>query len=158
MEQREIHYEILEVFLRVLNKYRTVEKLPVMFETGDKLYKQEINAIEAIGKDPGKNVSTVAQTLGVTKGTISPLVSRLAKRGFVRKFKGGDNNKEVLLDLTMQGKRIFHEHEMLLHKLHADLFEQYEKENPQYLSFLKRFLTQAERLIEEHYDDLQGSG
>ncbi|MBI9075182.1 MAG: winged helix-turn-helix transcriptional regulator [Desulfatibacillum sp.] len=147
----------MEVFLRVLNKYRTLEKLPTVFETGDKLHKQEVNAIEAIGLDPGKNVSSLAQTLGVTKGTISPLVSRLSQKGFVKKFKGGDNDKEVLLDLTMQGKRIFHEHEMLRLKLHADLFEQYEKENPQYLSFLKRFLTQAERLIEEHYEETQGN-
>ncbi len=154
MERRQIHSDILESFLRVLNRYKAIEKLPITFETGDKLYKQEIYTMEIIGSAPGNNISTLAQTLGVTKGTMSPLVSKLAKRGFVKKYKGGDNDKDVLLELTLQGQRVFHEHEILRLKLHGDLFEQFEQENPEYLSFLKRFLTEAERLLDEHQEEI----
>ena len=157
MKTKTTYTDILELFRRVVNKYRSLEKAPIPFGTGDSLFRQEVSAIQAIGADPGKNVSELAQILGVTKGTASPIVTRLAKRGLVTKYKNADNNKEVLLDLTIRGKSVYHENELLLIKLRQALFDRYEKEKPEYLEFLKEFLAQMEVLIEEHYAELHAS-
>ncbi|SHI49166.1 transcriptional regulator, MarR family [Desulfatibacillum alkenivorans DSM 16219] len=155
METRSTYTDILKLFRRVVNKYRSLEKAPILFGTGDSLFRQEVSAIQAIGADPGRNVSELAHILGVTKGTASPIVTRLAKRGLVNKYKNLDNNKEVLLELTVRGESVYHENELLLIKLRQALFERYEKENPEYLEFLKDFLVQMEELIEEHYAELR---
>lgn len=96
------------------------------------------------------NVTQLAEQLGVTKGTISPVVTKLAKRGYVSKLKGGENNKEVLLRLTVKGQMAYHGHEMFHLKLHTELFEEFERENPDHIEFLKRFLQVGEQLIDKY--------
>jgi DNA-binding MarR family transcriptional regulator len=66
--------------------------------------------LDAIGDHPGVNMTEFAREIGVTKGAVSQIVKKLESKGFVKRFKGIDNNKDVLLELTSSGKEAYLNH------------------------------------------------
>jgi DNA-binding MarR family transcriptional regulator len=149
MEEQKDYYEIMKILIRVINKFHALDKIPRDFGTGEKLYMPEIHTIGAIGKTPGMNITEVAEKMGVTKGTISPVVTKLAKRKYVLKFKGGDNKRDILLQLTPKGQIAYHGHEMFHLKMHAKLFGPFE-DKPEFLRLLKEFLRVGEGMLDSY--------
>ena len=43
-------HNFAETFLRIINKFKALEKIPIDHGTGDLLYASEINTLEIIGK------------------------------------------------------------------------------------------------------------
>ncbi|GAK58578.1 transcriptional regulator, MarR family [Candidatus Vecturithrix granuli] len=150
MERQQQYMQLIETLFRVINKFYALEKIPRDYGVGENFYRQEIHAIAVIGNHPDINVMQLAEQLGVTKGTISPVVTKLEKRGYVSKLKGGESNKEILLRLTIKGQMAYHGHEMFHLKLHAELFEEFDRENPEHIEFLKRFLQVGEHLVDKY--------
>lgn len=99
-------------FNRVVSKFKIAGRVPKDHGTGELLYSSEIHTIAAISEDQRINISELAKKLGVTKGTISQLVSKLEGKGYLKKVKGVNNQKEVLLELTQKGERakLGHDH------------------------------------------------
>ena len=60
--------EFREAFIRIVAKYRILEKKPQDYGIGEVLHPSEIHAIEMIGKNPGINVTGLAVRLGLPKG------------------------------------------------------------------------------------------
>jgi DNA-binding MarR family transcriptional regulator len=147
MQVQNEYYDIMKMLMRVVNKFHALDRTPRDFGTGERLYMTEIHTIDAVGKTPDMNVTEIAETLGVTKGTLSPLVSRLAKRKYVTKFKGGANRRDVLLRLTPKGQIAYHGHEMFHLKMHAKLFEQFE-DQPEFIRLLKQFLRVGDDMLD----------
>ena len=81
------------------------------FGTGVSMYRSEIHTIQAIGKNPGINVTTLAEYFGVTKSAVSQTIAKLRKKGLLRKTHAPGNAKEVILELTDLGITGFHNHE-----------------------------------------------
>ena len=143
------YQELMWLVLQVINKFSAMEKEPRYFGTEEKLYSREIHTIQAIGNYPDINVTDLASKLGVTKGTVSPIVTKLAKKKLVLKFKGGNNNKEVLLRLTPKGEVAYHAHEMFERQFLSRLFEVFEKATPENIAFLKEFLQVSNKILDE---------
>lgn len=140
----------MELIFQVINNFQSVEQIPQYFGTEEKLYPREIHTIQAIGNYPDINVTDLAAKLGVTKGTISPIVTKLARKTFVTKFKSGENNKEVLLQLTPKGQVAYHAHEMFEQQFRLRFFEMFDRATPENLEFLHSFLQMSKSLLEEH--------
>jgi DNA-binding MarR family transcriptional regulator len=81
------------------------------FGTGVAMYRSEIHTVQAIGKNPGINVTTLAAYFGVTKSAVSQTIGKLKKKGLVRKTYVPGNAKEVMLELTDLGLTGFRNHE-----------------------------------------------
>ncbi len=81
------------------------------YGTGIPLYRVEIHTIQAIGLNPGINVSALARNMSVTKGAISQTVNKLARKGLVRKMHVGADSREISLLLTDLGWVAYHQHE-----------------------------------------------
>jgi DNA-binding MarR family transcriptional regulator len=105
-----------------------------------------------IHQEQDTNATRMAERLGVTKGAISQTLSRLEKKGILRKIKDPYNKNELTIEFTSLGKTI------LDHYLHvtAELHQQYD----QYLSTLtdnertiiRGFLSQAEIIMDRLMD------
>jgi DNA-binding MarR family transcriptional regulator len=104
-------HELKEAFLRIINKFNELEKIPIDHGTGDLLYASEINTLEIIGKSPGINFTQIARKRGVTKGAVSQIVAKLVRKGLVVKKQALDNGKTVLLELSDMGAIAFENHE-----------------------------------------------
>lgn len=153
MNKEQHYHHIMELVFQAINKFQTIEQIPQCFGTEEKLYPREIHTIQAIGNYPDINVSDLASKLGITKGTISPIVTKLARKKLVTKFKRGKNNKEVLLRLTPKGQVAYYAHEMFELQFRSRLFEVFEQATPENLEFLHEFLNVSNDLLDEH---LQG--
>ncbi|MBI5680325.1 MAG: MarR family transcriptional regulator [Methanobacterium sp.] len=88
---------------------------------GDKLIKQskitlkiyqkltiaEANAIYAIGIEEPKTMKQLAETLDVAVSTPTRTVDRLVEKGYANRTVGTKDRRQVLIELTPKGKKLF---------------------------------------------------
>jgi DNA-binding MarR family transcriptional regulator len=108
--------QIMQKFDRVVMIMESMHSPSLSFGTGVLMYRREIHTIQAIGRNPGINITTLAEYMGVTKGAVSQIIKKLNKKGLVRKNYADGNAKEVILELTDLGQIGFQNHE----KFHMD--------------------------------------
>ena len=111
-----IYEEILEKLEKIIMLTESMHTPPLSFGTGNLMHTKEIHTIQAIGRYPGINVTKLAEQMGVTKGAASQTISKLVKKGLVRKRQVFGNKREVVLELTDIGWIGFQNHE----KFHMD--------------------------------------
>jgi DNA-binding MarR family transcriptional regulator len=102
---------ILNKFDRVVTAMEGMHAPSLSFGTGVAMYRREIHTIQAIGKNPGINITALAESMGVTKGAASQTITKLTKKGLVRKTYAPGNAKEVVPELTDLGWIGFRNHE-----------------------------------------------
>jgi DNA-binding MarR family transcriptional regulator len=137
--------ELIKRFFRIVNKVNSRDRFPADFGTGDLLTMGEVHMIEAIGNRPGANVTAVAEGLGVTKGAVSQMVSRLSKKGYVTGTTLRGNGNEVSLDLTAKGKMAYQGHAKYHAAMYANVFKDITNEE---LSVLDKVLRETESQLD----------
>ncbi len=103
-EQKKFDY-LLDLISTTMNRMDSLESFPYDFGTGVKMYRTEIHTLSAIARDPGINLTRLAEVMGVTKGAASQTVSKLVKKGMLEKAHSSSNDKEIRLLLTELGKK-----------------------------------------------------
>lgn len=111
--------ELYCIWMQIRNKMNLIENIPRTFGVEKPLFLSEIHTIQAIGMTKENNIRTIAEILGVTPSAASQTVTRLKKKGFVKKVRGIKNEKEVSLVLTPAGKIAYDNHE----KTHRQMYE-----------------------------------
>ncbi|EJQ34551.1 MULTISPECIES: MarR family transcriptional regulator [Bacillus cereus group] len=100
----------------------------------------ELHVIECIGKNGLMNVTAITTEMGMTKGAISKICTKLFQKQFVEKMQMLDNQKEIFFRLTESGNEIYKAHEKL-HKQAEEkwllLLDGYRKEEQ---DFIQRFI------------------
>jgi len=99
--------EIMELLLRVVNKYNALEKIPVRRSSGYGLYHSERHMLDRIGDNPDMNITDLARASRVTKGAISQIVKKLETKEIIRRYKKAANDKEVFIQLTEAGRVVY---------------------------------------------------
>ena len=102
---------LMEEVSRLIARAESLHRPRFDFGTGIGLYRSEIHTIQTIGRNPGINVTRLAERMGVTKGAVSQMLGRLAKKGLAEKGTISGNEKEVIGELTDLGRRAFENHE-----------------------------------------------
>jgi len=114
------------------------------------MYRKEIHTLQAIGQHPKINITALAEHMGVTKGAVSQMVSKLVKKEMIRKIYAEDNKKEVILELTNLGRIGFHNHE----KFHMDIFnivrEYYGEQLKTKLEIFKTVMSDLNAILEDY--------
>lgn len=149
------HAELMNIsagWIRVLNIMNELESTPRDFGTGDLLHCSEIHTLMAIGKNPDVNVTNLATFLGISKSAISQMITRLARKGLVERYKCPENEKETKLCLTPRGTIAFLGHE----QHHAIIFTRMQEKlgfmtDEQY-EFLIRVFNAIEETAKEFTD------
>ena len=95
--------EATEQLLRLTNKMMWGRKHPRDYGTGELLYMSEVEVITEVARNPEINLTELSQLLGVTKATLSPIVNRLEKKGYLSKKQSPNNSKIRLLSLKDKG-------------------------------------------------------
>ena len=142
--------EILEQFVRIINKYNALEKNPFDYGCGENLYPSEIHAIEAIGKHPDVHMAEIANVLGVTRGAVQQTAGKLLKKGLVEKLMDENDKKKVYLSLTPKGKIAFQGHEEYHAELASYLAEHFNRLRPKEAESLTDFFTRVESFMDAY--------
>lgn len=150
----EIH-NFTETFLRIINKFKILEKIPIDHGTGNLLYASEINTLEIIGKYPGINMTELARKRGVTKGAVSQIVTKLVKKQLVLKNQVPDNDKVLSLRLTGSGEIAFENHEKFHAKYDAPMIEKLKSMSVEQLAVIADTFEMLEDTIDSYLKDLK---
>jgi len=118
IEENNQYEQLMRILDQVLAKVESLHSPFHDFGTGVPIYRNEIHTIQDIGIHPRINLKTLAEHMGVTKGAASQTITKLVRKGMVRKTRAKGNAKEVFLELTDLGWIGFRNHE----KFHMDMF------------------------------------
>ena len=158
MNRENASKEIIELFIRMVNKYNALEKIPARHGTKHNLYHSERHMLDKIGDNTGMNVTEFAAATGVTKGAISQLVSKLEKKGIVRRYKKSTNDKEVFLELTKSGQEVYKKHKEVSEQAITPLYNELSKHSDEKVAFLLTmfkwlddYLDKSKKKMEEHH-------
>jgi DNA-binding MarR family transcriptional regulator len=145
--------KLSESWIRILNKMDEVEKCPNDFGSGNLLHCSEIHTIMAIGKNKDINITKLAGFLGISKSAISQMITRLAGKDLVEKYRDPDNDKEIRLRLTPRGTIAYLGHEQYHAKIYAFMQQKLGPVTEEQFLFLTQFLAALEETADEFLQD-----
>jgi len=156
MNRKKTCEEIADLFIKLANKYNSLEKIPVDYGVGKDLYHSERHLLDQIGDYPEKNITELAQFMGVTKGAISQTVKKLENKGIVNRYKGEQNEKEVFLKLTETGKGVYEKHKEVNQRSIMPLYEELKKYSDDKVYFLVEMFKWMDTFLDESKIKMQG--
>jgi DNA-binding MarR family transcriptional regulator len=149
MERKKATREITDLLIQMVNKYNALEKAPVKLKKGHTLYHSERHMIDNIGANPEMNITEFAESLGVTKGAISQVVSKLEKKGMVKRRRKSD---------TREGVELYRMHKKVNEESLLPLYNKLKKHSDEEIDFLmdmfrwiNGFLDSSRKRMEEHH-------
>ncbi|WP_304509995.1 MarR family winged helix-turn-helix transcriptional regulator [Anaerotignum sp.] len=148
-------HDFKETFLRIINKFKVLEKIPIDHGTGDLLYASEINTLEIIGKFPGINLTQLAEKKGVTKSAVSQIVAKLVKKQLVTKNQSPNHEKVFFLELTNSGEVAFKNHEKFHEKYDLPMIEKLNGMNDKQFDQVAEIFEMLESTIDNYLKDLK---
>ncbi|EMT54593.1 MULTISPECIES: MarR family winged helix-turn-helix transcriptional regulator [Brevibacillus] len=106
---------------RVILQLQRLERQPRTFGEAGVLTPSEIHTIDAIGCEGGILMSALASRLGVTKGAVTQLVTRLEAKALVTRTTHPTDSRAVMVSLTEKGKVAYRIHEEMHHEFYQQL-------------------------------------
>lgn len=90
--------------------YRSLSKAEELLLRGlsdDDLSQSELRVLESVAElqDAGATVTEIARDLEITPPSVTMVVKRLEKKGYVTKARSGEDARRVLIVLTRKGSR-----------------------------------------------------
>lgn len=141
--------KISYTILRVVWKLFAADRKTRYYGTDQPLHEAEIHMIKAIKEHEGIHVTGLAEALGVTKGAVSQILMKLARKGMIVKDRDADNQSRLVLRLSPKGETAHIHHEQF-HQIFDDAVgEILGGASEAETVFLKGFFTALERKIDE---------
>ncbi|MEK4429865.1 MarR family transcriptional regulator [Paenibacillus sp. FSL M7-0802] len=147
-------YDLLIKMNHQLEQHQQRESMTILEEIHEhfdgiaSLNLTDVHVIDCIGRHEPINVTTLADRIELSKGTVSKVSTKLIKEGWIRRTQLNDNKKEIYFRLTPLGKRLFLVHERLHVKVQQQLFEFLNRYSSEELNVLKRLLSDGVDLLE----------
>ena len=82
---------------------------------------QELHTISLIGKMGSPRMSELAARGHVTLGTMTVMINKLVKKGYVKRMRDEGDRRVVVVSLTASGRKINRLHE----KFHKDIIDKF---------------------------------
>jgi DNA-binding MarR family transcriptional regulator len=155
MERTKAGKQIAELFIRAVQKYNALEKIPVRVGGKHDMYHSEKHFLDVIGDNPGMNMTEFAGSIGVTKGAVSQFVAKLEAKGLVRRFKSGDNGKEVFLELTRTGRELYIQHKKKNEETVKPLIKELGKYSDDKVEFLISMMSWIGDFLEQSREEMR---
>ncbi|WP_336078307.1 MarR family transcriptional regulator [Paenibacillus sp. 203] len=147
-------YDLLIKMNHQLEQHQQRESMTILEEIHEhfdgiaSLNLTDVHVIDCIGRHEPINVTTLADRIELSKGTVSKVSTKLLKEGWIRRTQLNDNKKEIYFRLTPSGKRLFLMHERLHVKVQQQLFQFLNRYSSEELNVLKRLLSDGVDLLE----------
>ena len=142
------HSDLIEKIFRFINKIVFIEKKTIFELENITLYPTEIHLMLFLHNEEDNNATRIAEKMGVTKGAVSQTLSRLEKKGILRKTKDRYNRNELSTEFTKLGKEVLTRHLSAVNELQRK-YDDYLKTLPDSdRQAIADFLDHADRIME----------
>jgi DNA-binding MarR family transcriptional regulator len=91
-------------------KYYHYLSTPHEYYPGDMLYMREVHVLLSITPEGAPTISDLMQILDITSGAVSQLVTRLEKKGYLRRDLDSNDKRRTIVCLTDKGKELYYKH------------------------------------------------
>jgi DNA-binding MarR family transcriptional regulator len=108
-----ISYHIIEFYNKISSWEQDVAK-----DSG--LSTPQMHTVEIVGRNVSLRMKELATKMGITTGSLTVMIDRLAEQGFVRRTPHETDRRSWLIELTDKGQLIFARH----HQHHLQLTEE----------------------------------
>lgn len=156
MDRKNASRKLMESFLRMVNQYNSMEKIPLSFGTKHRFYHSERHMLDIIGGNPSLNITEFAHLSGVTKGAVSQVVSKLESKGAIRRYNEIGNEKEVFIELTDKGREIFDHHQKVNEKTILQIEKALKPYPDDKVEFLQKTFKWFEEFLSEGQEQMKG--
>ncbi|MDY4065539.1 MAG: MarR family transcriptional regulator [Ligilactobacillus agilis] len=102
---------INDSLVRIYSGIMWIEENELRKSKFNDLTMREMHAIHAISMHDHKSASEVAKELHLTPGTLTAMVDRLVRKGYVKRLRSEDDRRVIRLGLTKKGRVIYRAHE-----------------------------------------------
>ncbi len=130
--------------LRVVTKFNEIDTKTRYYGTDTPLFNAEIHMIRIIKENEGINVTGIDDKLGVTKGAVSQMLSKLNKKGLIKKEVSSYNQSKLMLRLTPKGEIADFNHKEFHNKFDLLIENILKGASEENIKFLKEFLNSFE--------------
>lgn len=118
------NYEVLnELLVTLFNEIMDIEEKAIISGEFTDITNNDMHVIEAIGISNPRNMTSVANALSVTVGTLTIAVNNLVKKGYVERTRSEKDRRVVLISLTAKGKKAYEQHMQFHEKMIEALTE-----------------------------------
>lgn len=155
MDREKACKDLINSFIRMVNKYNALEKYPVRYGSRQNFYHSERHMIDTFADNPQMNITDFALMNGVTKGAVSQVVTKLEKKGVIRRFKRSGNEKEVFIELTQTGKEIYEQHQKVNKETISSIQNELGKFSDDKVEFLIYMFRWFESFLENSRDKME---
>lgn len=149
------HKTLVAQIFGFINKILFIEKRTTFQYNNVKLYPSEIHLILFIHQEQDTNATRMAEQLGVTKGAVSQTLSRLEKKGILRKIKDPFNKNELTIEFTPLGKNVLDHYLQLTAELHQQYDHYLSTLTDHERTIIRGFLSHAELIMDRLMDTLR---
>ena len=94
-----------DILVNLFNDIMDIESKAVITEEFKDITNNDMHVINAIGLGEGRNMTSVANDLSVTVGTLTIAVNNLVKKAYVRRSRSEKDRRVVLISLTYPATR-----------------------------------------------------
>ncbi|MDD3797441.1 MAG: MarR family transcriptional regulator, partial [Lachnospiraceae bacterium] len=103
--------KLCDLFNQTVNQYAEFEKETHSYGADIPFHLSDTHTIVAIGKHENINIVKLSRLQGTSRSASSQMVSKLVKKGFVKKEVSPKTDNEIVMSLTETGKEVFYSHE-----------------------------------------------
>lgn len=140
---------VIEIMTRIINKASSLMTEPRHFGSEDVLYASEIHMLDVIGRNPGINVTEIADKLGITKGAVPKIIRKLMEKELICRYQIKGNKKIVLFNLTDKGRIAFQCHIEWHQKFDSGIVKKLDSLDESKLLFLHGIMTDIEQYVDK---------
>ena len=133
---------ISHALLGIVTSFQEIERQCSKFGTDVDIHMAEIHTIMAIHNNEGIHVGGLAESLGVTKGSVSELLRRLERKGLAYKEKDPLKMTRLNVYLTEKGKAANSRHMGFHSQLDNMVDEAMSTRSPEEITSIVGFLTE----------------
>lgn len=149
-----MNYEELRTFIHYIygisariNYLRNVE---IPLKNKIEVNSAGLSALDKINNNPEKNMSELSEMIGVTKGALSQLATKLQQKGLLVKEKSEDNAKTIYLRVTDEGSQALEEYYVLHDALYDGFEEILSHFNENELEKIYEFICETEAFLSDY--------
>ncbi|WP_094604402.1 hypothetical protein SPSIL_053750 [Sporomusa silvacetica DSM 10669] len=142
-----------EIMIRIINKVSSLMAEPRDFGIDELLHNSEIHMVDMIGRNPGINVTEIAQKLGITKGAIPKIIRKLIQKGLIYRYQSKDNKRIGQFELTAKGQIAFQQHIEFHRNFDNIIIQTFDSVSEEKLHFLNEIMSE----VEQHIDKIRQS-